>query len=72
MSDQMDQHEQAFGKVKAAAEALLPSLDDAQKAKAQDGTAGPRGTRPWRHAARGYADDRHGMGMMMGPMGGPR
>jgi LTXXQ motif family protein len=50
LSDQMDLHDQAQAKIKAAAEALLPLLDDAQKAKAQKelpglATRGPGGMR---------------------------
>jgi hypothetical protein len=69
ISDQMDLHDQAFAKVKAAAEALLPSLDDAQKAKAQKELPGL--------AIHDHGGMRHagmmpmmGGGMMMGPMGG--
>ena len=59
LSDQMDVHDQAQAKIKAAAEALLPSLDDAQKAKAQKELPGlaTRGPGGMRHAAM------HGGGM---------
>ena len=72
MTAQREQHEQAFGKVKAAAEALLPSLDDAQKAKAQTTLPGlaTRGRAGTQQA--GMPMMLHGMGMMQGPMGGPR
>lgn len=68
ISDQMDLHDQAFGKVKAAAEALLPSLDDAQKAKAREELPGlaARGPGGMRHAGMPMM----GGGMMMGPMDG--
>ncbi len=69
MSDRMDQHDQALAKVKAAAEALLPSLDDAQKAKAQKelpGLAAP-GPGGMRHAGMPMM----GGGMTTGPVGGP-
>lgn len=68
ISNQMDLHDQAFAKVKAAAEALLPSLDDAQKAKAQTELPGLAARQPggMRHAGIGMM----GGGMMMGPMGG--
>ncbi len=59
LSNQMDLHDQAFANVKAAAQALLPSLDDAQKAKAQTELPGL--------AARGLGGMRHaGMRMMDG------
>ncbi len=35
MTSRREAHEQAFGKIKTAAEALLPTLDTAQQAKAQ-------------------------------------
>jgi hypothetical protein len=68
ISDQMDLHDQAFAKVKAAAEALLPSLDEAQKAKAQTELPGlaARGPGGMRHAGMPMM----GGGMMTGPMGG--
>ncbi len=52
ISNRMDLHDQAIAKVKAAAEALLPSLDDAQKAKAQQELPGlaARGPGGMRHA----------------------
>jgi hypothetical protein len=68
ISDQMDLRDQAFAKVKAAAEALLPSLDETQKAKAQTELPGlaARGPGGMRHAGMPMI----GGGMMMGPMGG--
>ena len=68
ISDRMDQHDQALTKVKAAAEALLPSLDDAQKAKAQKELPGlaVRGPGGMLHAGMPMM----GGGMGMGPMDG--
>jgi hypothetical protein len=70
MTTQRDQHDQAFGTVKSAAEALLPSLDDSQKAKARTSLPGlaSRGPAMMQHA--GMPLMGHGMGMMQGPMGG--
>ncbi|MDR3535445.1 MAG: Spy/CpxP family protein refolding chaperone [Acetobacteraceae bacterium] len=60
MTKMRDQHVQAFATVKTAAQTLLPSLDDAQKAKAQSELPGL--------AAQGRHMMRHvGMGMMGGP-----
>ena len=70
MTTQWDMHEQAFGKVKAAAEALLPSLDDAQKAKARTALPGLATRGPSGMQQAGMPMMRHGMGMMQGPMGG--
>ncbi len=69
ISDRMDLHDQALAKVKAAAEALLPSLDETQKAKAQTELPGlaARGPGGMRHAGMPMMD---GGGMMIGPTGG--
>jgi len=70
MTTRHEAHEQAFGTVKTAAEALLPSLDDAQKAKARTELPGlaTRGPGGMRQAGMGMMG--HGKGMMQGPMGG--
>ena len=71
MTTQMELRDKASTAVKAAANTLLASLDDAQKAKAQAQTSLPglaaRGPAGMRQA--GMPMMRHGMGMM-GPMGG--
>ncbi len=64
MTSQREQHVQTFAKVKTAAEALLPTLDDAQKAKAQTVLPGLTTGGPGGMAGMG------GMGMMQGRMGG--
>ena len=68
MTKMRDQHEQAFGPLKTAAQALLPSLDDAQKAKAKAELPGlaAHGPRMMQHAGMGLMD---GMPMMGGPIG---
>jgi hypothetical protein len=67
ISNQMDLHDQARATVKAAAEALLPSLDATQTAKAQTELPGlaVRGPGGMRHANMPV-----GGGTTTGPMGG--
>jgi len=67
LSNQMDLHDQARANVKAAAQALLPSLDDAQKAKAQTELPGlaTRGPGGMRHAGMRMMDG----GATTGPTG---
>ena len=78
ISRQREAHEAAFGNVKTAAEALLPTLDAAQKAKAETSLPGlvTRGEGGMQRAGmqmmrHGMGMMRHGMEMMRGdPMGG--
>lgn len=60
MPQMRDQHDRAFQAVKAAAEKLLPALDDAQKTKAKDVLPGlaTHGPGMLRHAGMGM----HGIG----------
>jgi hypothetical protein len=68
MTKMRDQHEQAFGALKTAAETLLPSLDDAQKAKAKNELPGlvAHASRTMHHAGMGMMG---GLPMMGGPFG---
>jgi hypothetical protein len=70
MTTQWELRDKAFGTVKTAAETLLASLDDAQKAKAQTSLPGLAAAGPAGMQQAGMPMMRHGMGMMMGPMGG--
>lgn len=60
MSEMRDQHQQTFASVRAAAEKLLPALDETQKAKAQEILPGlaQHGPAMLQHAGMGG----HGMG----------
>lgn len=70
MTTQMELRDKASTTVKAAANTLLASLDDAQKAKAQTSLPGlaARGPGGMRHA--GERMIHHGMGTMTGPTDG--
>ena len=69
MTTQMELRDKASTAVKAAANTLLASLDDAQKAKAQTSLPGLAARGPAGMRQAGMPMMRHGMGMM-GPMGG--
>ena len=67
MTTRWAQHEQAFGKVKTAAEALLASLDDAQKAKARTTLPGLVSHDFATMRPNGMPMMRHGTGTIPGP-----
>ncbi|MBV1701950.1 MAG: Spy/CpxP family protein refolding chaperone [Hyphomicrobiales bacterium] len=73
MTSMQSAHEETFAKVKTAAEALLPTLDDAQKAKAQTVLPGLAQRGPGRmgmmgSGKMGSGEMGSGMGMMHGHM----
>ncbi|MGA3399599.1 MAG: hypothetical protein ABSC95_10295 [Acetobacteraceae bacterium] len=66
-----EQHAQAFDAIKTAADALLPTLDNAQKTVARAALPGLAAGGPWMMAQHGGIPMMgYGMGMMPGPRGG--
>ncbi len=70
MTTQMELRDKASTTMKAAANTLLASLDDAQKAKAHGSLPGLAARGPASMQQAGMPMMHHGMGMMMGPTGG--